>query len=146
MAERFQIPNSLPITPPSRPLPVKRTSQPAKEAAPDFAALLHKELEASSIRFSAHAEKRLAARRIHLTPNQIASLNKPWIACRQRRRIADYHGRVAVVSVRNRTVITAVDGDSMKENVFTNIDSAIVKQQVRADLQRPFIHRTTDVD
>ena len=31
-----------------------------------------------------------------------------------------------VVSVRNRTVITAVDGDSMKENVFTNIDSAVI--------------------
>ena len=31
-----------------------------------------------------------------------------------------------VVSVKNRTVITAVDSESMKENVFTNIDSAIV--------------------
>ena len=31
-----------------------------------------------------------------------------------------------VVSIKNRTVITAVDRDSMKENVFTNIDSAAV--------------------
>lgn len=31
-----------------------------------------------------------------------------------------------VVSVRNRTVITAVDGENMKENVFTNIDSAVI--------------------
>jgi flagellar operon protein len=31
-----------------------------------------------------------------------------------------------VVSIKNRTVITAVDQDSMKENVFTNIDSAAV--------------------
>lgn len=30
-----------------------------------------------------------------------------------------------VVSVANRKVITAVDGASMRENVFTNIDSAI---------------------
>ncbi|MGI6147955.1 MAG: TIGR02530 family flagellar biosynthesis protein [Limnochordia bacterium] len=129
MAERFQIPNSLPITPPSRPLPVKRTSQPAKEAAPDFAALLHKELEASSIRFSAHAEKRLAARRIHLTPNQIASLEQAVdrLQAKGGRESLIIMGDVAfVVSVRNRTVITAVDGDSMKENVFTNIDSAIV--------------------
>jgi flagellar operon protein len=31
-----------------------------------------------------------------------------------------------VVSVRNRTVITALDGPSMRENVFTNIDSAVI--------------------
>jgi flagellar operon protein len=31
-----------------------------------------------------------------------------------------------VVSVKNRTVITAVDNDKLKENVFTNIDSAVV--------------------
>jgi flagellar operon protein len=31
-----------------------------------------------------------------------------------------------VVSIKNRTVITAVDGDSMRENVFTNIDSAAI--------------------
>lgn len=31
-----------------------------------------------------------------------------------------------VVSVKNRTVITAMEGESMNENVFTNIDSAVV--------------------
>ena len=31
-----------------------------------------------------------------------------------------------VVSIKNRTVITAVDQDSMKDNVFTNIDSAAI--------------------
>jgi flagellar operon protein len=31
-----------------------------------------------------------------------------------------------IVSIKNRTVITAVDGESMKENVFTNIDSAVI--------------------
>jgi flagellar operon protein len=31
-----------------------------------------------------------------------------------------------VVSVRNRTVITAVAQDQLKENVFTNIDSAVI--------------------
>jgi flagellar operon protein len=31
-----------------------------------------------------------------------------------------------IVSVTNRTVITALDGGSMKENVFTNIDSAVI--------------------
>ena len=35
-------------------------------------------------------------------------------------------GMAFVVSVSNRTVITAIDMDSMKENVVTNIDSAVI--------------------
>lgn len=31
-----------------------------------------------------------------------------------------------VVSIRNRVVITAVDGESMRDNLFTNIDSAAI--------------------
>jgi flagellar operon protein len=31
-----------------------------------------------------------------------------------------------VVSVKNSTVITAVDRESLKENVFTNIDSTVM--------------------
>jgi len=31
-----------------------------------------------------------------------------------------------VVSVKNKTVITAMDGASIKDNVFTNIDSAVI--------------------
>jgi flagellar operon protein len=31
-----------------------------------------------------------------------------------------------IVSVKNRTVITAVDDANLKENVFTNIDSAVI--------------------
>jgi flagellar operon protein len=31
-----------------------------------------------------------------------------------------------VVSAKNRTVITAIDRDQARENVFTNIDSALI--------------------
>jgi flagellar operon protein len=31
-----------------------------------------------------------------------------------------------VVSVPNRTVITVVDKENLKQNVFTNIDSAVI--------------------
>ncbi|HEX3047301.1 MAG TPA: flagellar biosynthesis protein, partial [Bacillota bacterium] len=34
-----------------------------------------------------------------------------------------------VVSIKNRTVITAVDNESLKDNVFTNIDSAVIVKQ-----------------
>ena len=35
-------------------------------------------------------------------------------------------GSAFVVSVKNKTVITAVDAQSMREHVFTNIDSAVI--------------------
>ena len=35
-------------------------------------------------------------------------------------------GSAFVVSVKNKTVITAVDAQSMREHVFTNIDSAVL--------------------
>ncbi len=31
-----------------------------------------------------------------------------------------------IVSVPNRTVVTAMDSEHLKENVFTNIDSAVI--------------------
>ena len=31
-----------------------------------------------------------------------------------------------IVSVKNRTVVTAIDGEHLRDNVFTNIDSAVV--------------------
>ncbi|MOA07809.1 hypothetical protein D3C78_1275320 [compost metagenome] len=31
-----------------------------------------------------------------------------------------------IVNVDNRTVVTAMDGSSMKDNVFTQIDSAVI--------------------
>ena len=35
-------------------------------------------------------------------------------------------GTAFVVSVRNKTVITAVDSEHMREHVFTNIDCAVI--------------------
>jgi flagellar operon protein len=35
-------------------------------------------------------------------------------------------GTAFVVSVSNKTVITAVDPEHMREHVFTNIDSAVI--------------------
>lgn len=31
-----------------------------------------------------------------------------------------------IVNVKNRTVVTAMDGSQMKDNVFTQIDSAVI--------------------
>lgn len=83
----------------------------------------------ADIRFSQHAQQRLAQRGIKLSADQQERLQS---AVRQ---AAGKGGKEAlvlvdslafVVSVRNRTVITALEGDGVKSQVFTNIDSAVI--------------------
>jgi flagellar operon protein len=81
------------------------------------------------LKFSAHAMQRLESRNIKLTPDDISRMNAmaDKAAAKGAKQSLFLMNDVAmVVSVKNRTVITAVDRDSMKENVFTNIDSAAI--------------------
>ena len=74
----------------------------------------------------------MAERGITLSPQDMAGIREAVQkaqakGCKESLVVLD---RVAlVVSVENRTVITAVDARSLKENVFTNIDSAVFVQQ-----------------
>jgi flagellar operon protein len=83
----------------------------------------------TALKFSAHAKERLSSRNISLSPEELAritdAVNKAAAkGARQSLLVMDHSA--FVVSVTNRTVITALDGNSMKENVFTNIDSAVI--------------------
>ena len=82
-----------------------------------------------SIRLSAHAMGRLQERRIQLDADHLARLadGVDRAAAKGSRDSLVLVDQVAfLVSVRNRTVITAVDGDSLRDNVFTKIDSAVI--------------------
>lgn len=84
---------------------------------------------AGELKFSAHAQARLAARNISITPADVERLKNAVdkAAAKGAKESLILMDSVAyVVSVKNRTVVTAVGGDSMKENVFTNIDSAVI--------------------
>jgi len=81
------------------------------------------------LKFSAHALARLQSRNITLSPQDVEKLNAMTdkAAAKGAKQSLFMMGDVGmVVSVKNRVVITAVDSDSMKENVFTNIDSAAI--------------------
>jgi flagellar operon protein len=84
---------------------------------------------ADAVRFSAHAQTRLQSRQIALEPTHLDRLQGAV------QRAANKGARDAlvlmddlamVVSVTNRTVVTVVDKDNLKQNVFTNIDSAVI--------------------
>lgn len=81
------------------------------------------------LKFSAHASSRLQSRGIEVTPEVQEKLEKA-VAGAQSKGARDsliiVKDLAFIVNVPNRTVITAMDGDSIKDNVFTNIDSTVI--------------------
>ena len=81
------------------------------------------------LKFSAHAVARLQSRNISLSKDDVAKMNAmadKAAAKGAKNSLFIMRDTALVVSIKNRTVITAVDSDSMKDNVFTNIDSAAI--------------------
>jgi len=117
---------------PVRPLPVQplKGRTPVAKDSPAFERALQKELEKSQgLKISAHAEKRLKERNIVLAGEDLVRIGR---AVRQaeakgsRESLIIYGDLALVTSVRNKTVVTAMDGKSAGDHVFTNIDSAVI--------------------
>ncbi|UKS29883.1 flagellar biosynthesis protein [Paenibacillus sp. HWE-109] len=86
-------------------------------------------LQDQFVRFSHHAEVRLKERGIQLKPEQLDKLSQAIdkVAAKGAKdALMILGGNALIVNVPNRTVVTALDGTSMNEHVFTQIDSAIV--------------------
>ena len=102
---------------------------------PDFSQVLKEKMNVpstSELKFSAHAERRLESRHIQFSNNELEKLGEAvdQAAAKGSQDSLVLLGDVGlVVSVKNRTVVTAVDGDSMNGNVFTNIDSVVVVKE-----------------
>ncbi|MCS6830767.1 MAG: TIGR02530 family flagellar biosynthesis protein [Armatimonadota bacterium] len=82
-----------------------------------------------SVRFSAHAQARLQSRQIQLDSEALRRVENAVDKAAEkgsRESLLLMDNVALIVSVRNRTVITAIDKENLKENVFTNIDSAVV--------------------
>ena len=81
------------------------------------------------VKFSQHASQRLQTRNINLSNEQMNQLKSAVDKAAQkgaRESLIYLHDIALVVSVANKTVITAMDGESAKESIFTNIDSAAI--------------------
>ena len=82
------------------------------------------------VKFSQHASQRLQTRNINLSNDQMTQLKSAVDKAAQKGAreslILMNNDLALVVSVTNRTVITAMDGASIRDNVFTNIDSAVI--------------------
>ncbi len=93
----------------------------------NFGDVLNQNLEKTdTVKFSAHAVKRLEERSVHIGANEMERINngvKQLDAKGGKNSLVMLNDTAFVVSVRNRVVITAVDKSSAQNNVFTNIDS-----------------------
>jgi flagellar operon protein len=81
------------------------------------------------VKFSAHALQRLDARKIQLSAGDTARIVEAIDRAASKGAkdsLVLVGGAALVVSVTNRTVVTALDREELRGNVFTNIDSAVV--------------------
>lgn len=113
-------------------------SSPNDSKAVPFSDLLEKRLEPTTVapknanaelKFSAHAKARLQSRGIDLSPDDLVRMQEAIHKVNEkgsRESLVLTDKAAFVVSVKNNTVITAVDRDSLKDNVFTNIDSTVM--------------------
>lgn len=80
-------------------------------------------------RLSTHARARVKSRNIHLTDDMVTKLDKALKNAEQKGAqdtLVLLSDLAFIVNVPHKTVVTAMDGKSIRENVFTNIDSTVI--------------------
>jgi flagellar operon protein len=118
------------VGPPLLPLqPANNNNSNGKQVA--FAEHLRKECEAIGCRtkFSGHAQIRVDCRGINLQPDQLARLDKAVDSANEKnadKALVMVDDMALIVGVKKRMVITVLDAQDMKENVFTKIDAAVI--------------------
>lgn len=107
---------------------IPQSSGSEKVTGQSFASVLDSKAT-QGVKFSQHAQERLKARNITLTASDLVNLEGAVNSVAQKggkESLVMVGDAALVVSVKNRTVVTAMDRLQMKGNVFTNIDSAVI--------------------
>lgn len=105
----------------------------AAKNGPSFQDILTKKTESTrqtgEIKFSKHAANRLVDRNIELTEEQVERLNLGAAKAEAKginESLVIVDSLAFIVNVPNQTVITAMSQAETDENVFTNIDGAVI--------------------
>ena len=102
--------------------PVNKTSD-----GLSFEEVLHS--KKTELKFSKHADARLSERNISLSDEQLQRLNagaKKAGAKGIDESLMIMDDLAFIVNIKNSTVVTAIDSRASEENVFTNIDGAVI--------------------
>ena len=122
--DQIYFPN--PVQPASKPVQSDKSERTKPLGETQFSQILD---QAQSVKFSQHAQDRLKERNISFSSDQLQQLEGAVNSVAQKGgkdSLVMMGDAALVVSVKNRTVVTAMDRTQMKGNVFTNIDSAVV--------------------
>jgi flagellar operon protein len=99
-----------------------------KATAGSFDQALARQMD-HKVGFSRHAQDRMASRGICFSDSELQRLNGAVDQVQAkggRDSLVLMDNTALVVSVKNRQVVTVMDQAQLKDNVFTNIDSAII--------------------
>lgn len=102
----------------------------ARSGTKSFADVLEdKQKESAVPKFSKHAVNRLSERNIEISDGLMERLSAGMQAAGQKginESLVMVDQLAFIVNVKNQTVITALDGNETDQNVFTNIDGAVI--------------------
>ena len=96
---------------------------------PSFNDVLSKIKSNENVKFSKHAMERLNSRNIELSSAELERINQGVDKAKSkgvRDALIMMDNKVFVASVQNKTIITAAMDEQLKDNVFTNIDGAVI--------------------
>ena len=81
------------------------------------------------LKFSKHVSQRMMQRNINLSAKDVQEIGKA-VAKAEKKGVKDTliikDNMALIVNIANKTIITALDKESAKENIFTNIDGAVI--------------------
>jgi flagellar operon protein len=129
MVDNVFFPNPVVVNPDRQPIKQQQPQRKPDGKPSAFDQVLGQKMPAEGLKFSQHAQERLRARGITMNEAEVGLLNSAVdnVAKKGGKESLIMMGDAAfVVSVKNRTVVTAMDRSQMRGNVFTNIDSAVV--------------------
>lgn len=110
-------------------LKLSHASAPVKNDS-DFAEMIAEKLRlAEGIRFSKHAAQRVQERGIQISDSLMMDLNQAVRKAKEKGAkdvVIIGKSGAFIVNVPNNVVVTTMSGTEMKENIFTNIDSAVL--------------------
>lgn len=110
----------------------KSTEVPGAENSISFEEILKQKQDVTGsfeLRFSKHAQGRLNDRHINLSEEQNERLESGVLKASEKgiqESLVILDSLAFIVNVPNRTVVTAMDQSESKDNIFTNIDGAVI--------------------
>ncbi len=119
-----------PIIPIARVIESNNRNKVAANPNSDFKEILQSQInKQNEIKFSKHAIERLQSRNINLSKQEMQKIDAALTKAADKgvKETLIIMGNTAfIANVKSRTIVTAAANENLKDNVFTNIDGAVI--------------------